>query len=130
MVVDRAPLPAAAEARPERGSADHAVFERLVAFLGDPDVVKDDSLTLGRVSRRVGLPARTLSVAVNRVTGLSFSDLLNDQRIKLAVRLMDEAPDRPLLDIMHAAGFGSKSTFYTQCKRRQGITPAAFRDAR
>lgn len=127
MVVDRASLPEDAEARLEPGPGDHALYERLVAFLGDPDVLKDDSLTLSRVSRRLSLPARTLSVAVNRVTGQSFSDLLNDLRIKLAVRLMVEAPDRPLLNIMYAAGFGSKSNFYTQFKRRKGMTPAAFR---
>jgi AraC-like DNA-binding protein len=127
MVVDRASLPDVKDARPEPGPADHALVQRLDTFLANPDVLADDALTLRRVSKRLGVPARAVSVAVNRVTGQSFSDLLNDRRIILATRLMGEDPDRSLLDIMYAAGFGSKSNFYTQFKRRKGMTPAAFR---
>ena len=80
-----------------------------------------------RVSRRLGVPARSVSIAVNRAAEQSFSDLLNDRRISLATRLIDEDPERPLLDIMYASGFGAKSNFYRQFNRRMGITPAAFR---
>ncbi|WP_323770583.1 helix-turn-helix domain-containing protein [Antarctobacter sp.] len=127
LVVDRAAHPDDAAARPAPGPADHALVQRLDTYLGDPDILADYALTLSRVSKRLRLPARAVSVAVNRVTGRSFSDLLNDRRIALTVRLMDEDPERPLLDIMYAAGFGSKSNFYTQFKRRMGITPAAYR---
>lgn len=127
MVADRDPPPDGTGARPEPGPAEHALVQRLESFLGNPDVLADDTLTLSRVGKRLSLPARAVSVAVNRVTGRSFSELLNDRRVALAVRLMDEDPDRALLDIMYAAGFGSKSNFYTQFKRRQGMTPAAYR---
>lgn len=127
MVVDRASLPDIKDARPEPGPADYALVQRLDALLANPDILAEDTLTLYRVSRRLSVPARAVSVAVNRVSGQSFSDLLNDRRIALATRLMDEDPDRSLLDIMYAAGFGSKSNFYTQFKRRKGMTPAAFR---
>ncbi len=127
MLAERAPPQDGEDGKPRPGSADHALFARLDAFFDDPEILADDSLTLSRVSRRLGVPARSVSVAVNRVAGQSFSDLLNDRRISLATRLIDEDPDRPLLDIIYAAGFGAKSNFYTQFKRRMGITPAAFR---
>jgi len=126
-VVDRPVVLDEPAAKPVPGPADHALVERLDAFLGVPDNLADDSLTLSRVAKRLGVPARSLSTAVNRVTGKSFSDLLNDRRISLAIRLMDQDAERPLLDIMYAAGFGAKSNFYTQFKRRAGITPAAYR---
>ncbi len=127
MVVDRASLQEVKDARPEPGPADHALVQRLDTLLANPDILAEDTLTLYRVSKRLSVPARAVSVAVNKVSGQSFSDLLNDRRIALATRLMDEDPDRSLLDIMYAAGFGSKSNFYTQFKRRKGMTPAAFR---
>jgi AraC-like DNA-binding protein len=127
MLVDRAPPQYDEEDKPQPGPADHALVERLDAVLGNPKILADEALTLSRVSKRLSVPARSVSVAVNRVTGQSFSDLLNDRRISLATRLLEEDPQRPLLDIMYAAGFGAKSNFYTQFKRRMGITPAAFR---
>tara|TARA_R110002020_G_scaffold189446_1_gene388402 strand:- start:394 stop:1506 length:1113 start_codon:yes stop_codon:yes gene_type:complete len=127
MVSDRSPHQDDEVAKPEPGPADYALMERLDRFLGDPDILADDSLTLSRVSKRLSVPARSVSVAVNRVTGRSFSDLLNDRRISLAIRLMGDDPERSLLDIMYATGFGAKSNFYTQFKRRMGMTPAAYR---
>lgn len=127
MVLDRAPPPDDTKARPDPGPSDHALVKRLDTLLGDPEILADDALTLSRVSKRLSMPARAVSAAVNRVTGQSFSDLLNDRRIALAIRLMDEDPDRSTLDIMYTAGFGAKSNFYTQFKRRLGTTPAAYR---
>ncbi|SNS77491.1 helix-turn-helix domain-containing protein [Antarctobacter heliothermus] len=127
MLAERAPPRDGADDKPQPEPDDHALFARLDAFLDDPEILADDSLTLSRVSRRLSVPARSVSVAVNRVAGQSFSDLLNDRRITLAARLIDEDHKRPLLDIMYAAGFGAKSNFYKQFKRRMGITPAAFR---
>ncbi len=127
MLAERAPPHYSKEDKPEPGPADHALFARIDAFFGDPENLADDSLTLSRVSRRLSVPARSVSVAVNRVAGQSFTDLLNDRRISLATRLIEEDPERPLLDIIYAAGFGAKSNFYTQFKRRLGITPAAYR---
>uniref|UniRef100_UPI0025C19F01 AraC family transcriptional regulator n=1 Tax=Marivita sp. TaxID=2003365 RepID=UPI0025C19F01 len=127
MLAERAPPQNGEDGRPRPGSADHDLFARLDVFFDDPEILADDTLTLTRVSRRLGVPARSVSVAVNRVAEQSFSDLLNDRRISLATRLIDEDPDRPLLDIIYAAGFGAKSNFYIQFKRRTGVTPAAYR---
>lgn len=127
LAVEVAAPPKTHAAKPDAGPADEALFARLDALLATPDTLADDTLTLSRVGKRLGVPARAVSLAVNRVTGRSFSELLNDRRISLAIRFMDEDPERPLLDIMYAAGFGAKSNFYAQFKRRMGITPAAYR---
>ncbi|GAA6195179.1 hypothetical protein NBRC116598_06230 [Pseudophaeobacter arcticus] len=127
LVVDRATLPTETEDSVTAEPADYALLQRINAFLEDPAILADDRLTLSRLSKRLGVPARAVSVAVNRITGQSFSDLLNDRRIALATRLMEDDPDCSLLEVMYASGFGSKSNFYTQFKRRTGMTPAAFR---
>jgi AraC-like DNA-binding protein len=106
---------------------ERELVDRALELLGDPDVLADPSLTITRLSRKLGVPARQLSRAINRVRRCSFSDLLNDQRIQLCKTIMLDDPGRPLLDVMLDAGYASKSNFYTQFVRRTGVAPAAFR---
>lgn len=52
--------------------------ERALLSLMDPNVLADDGLTIARLARRLRVPARQLSQAINRIHRRSFSDLLND----------------------------------------------------
>ncbi|MEP3279092.1 MAG: helix-turn-helix domain-containing protein [Stappiaceae bacterium] len=100
---------------------------RALELLGKSDVLSDDSLTVTRLARRLGVPARKLSQAINCVDGRSFSDLLNDQRVDLCKSIMQGCPDKPLLNVMMDAGYLTKSNFYKQFSKRTGRTPAAYR---
>jgi AraC-like DNA-binding protein len=128
-VVDMAAGGVSAAALGEATPEEEALAARVGEVLDDPELLADDTLTLTRVARWIGAPARPVSLAVNRVTGGSFSDLLNDRRVARSVHLMKEDPERALLDIMLAAGYATKSNFYKPFKRRTGRTPAAFRAA-
>jgi len=108
-------------------AALQTLAERALLALMDPQVLADDGLTLARLARRLRVPSRQLSQAINRVHGRSFSDLLNDQRIRLCRQIMAEEPDRPLIDVMLDAGYITKSNFYRQFSKRTGLTPAAYR---
>lgn len=114
-----------ADAPPDAALQDLA--ERALLSLMDPVVLADDGLTLARLARRLRVPARQLSQAINRVHKRSFSDLLNDQRIRLCQQIMAEAPDRSLIEVMLDAGYITKSNFYRQFSKRTGLTPAAYR---
>lgn len=106
---------------------ERELVAKALGLLGDAEILADASLTLTRLSRKLGVPARQLSRAINRVNKCSFSDLLNDQRIGLCKTIMEDDPGRPLVDVMLDAGYVSKSNFYTQFVRRTGVAPAAFR---
>jgi len=58
------------------------------------------TLSLGKLARRLGFPARYLSVAVNHVHGQSFSDLVNAMRIERARPLLDQEPEHGILHAM------------------------------
>lgn len=126
-LADRPVAKVPGEVKSPLGQAERDLFARVDALFDDPDILGDETLTLSRVARRLRVPARSVSVAINQVIGRSFSDLLNDRRIARAVKLMKAEPDLSLLDIMYDAGYGAKSNFYQQFKRRLGVTPAAFR---
>ena len=60
--------------------------------------------------------------------GASFSVLLNDQRIAHAQKLLLQAPDLAVTEVMAEAGFASKSNFHKEFLRVTGTTPTLFRE--
>lgn len=109
-------------------TADHTqLAEQAMLLLKQPRILADENLTITRLARKLGVPARALSQAINSVYGHSFSVLLNDQRIELCKTIMHDNPQRSLLDVMMDAGYLTKSNFYNQFTKRVGVPPATYR---
>lgn len=85
-------------------------------------------ITLAQAARKLQVPARQLSNAINLHYGASFSVLLNDQRIAHAQKLLLQAPDLAVTEVMAEAGFASKSNFHKEFLRVTGTTPTLFRE--
>ena len=107
--------------------ADEELAGKALQFLDNPVILADASLTILRFARKLGVPARQLSKAINRVHQCSFSDFLNDRRVQLCQEIMQESRDKSLMDVMLDAGYVTKSNFYKQFSKRTGLTPAAYR---
>ncbi|WP_306258287.1 helix-turn-helix domain-containing protein [Pararhizobium sp. IMCC21322] len=105
-----------------------ALAGRVTSLLQQPTILSDENLTITRVARRMAVPTRKVSQAINMVAKCSFSDVLNDHRIDYSKTLMQQEPDKSLLEIMLDAGYATKSNFYNQFSKRTGITPAAYRE--
>jgi len=117
------------QADPERATpsdADRALIRRLDGILKDKELFRDGNLTLARIARRLSVPARDLSGAINRVTEENFSRFINGYRIAYARRALLET-DLPVTEVMFEAGFVSKSNFNTEFRRVTGVTPSQFR---
>ena len=105
---------------------DRALLAQFDHMLTETALYSDSGLTLARAARRLGVPARSLSRAVNRVEGQNFSRHINTFRISRAQTLLRET-QLPVTDIMLEAGFLTKSTFNTEFRRITGLSPSAFR---
>ncbi|MEL7151069.1 MAG: helix-turn-helix transcriptional regulator [Pseudomonadota bacterium] len=105
---------------------DRALLVRFDALLSETALFTDSGLTLARAARRLGVPARDLSRAVNRVEAQNFSRHINGFRIEHAKHLLRET-ELPVTDVMLEAGFLTKSTFNTEFRRITGVSPSAFR---
>lgn len=88
----------------------------------------DPNLNLARLARRLGMPARTVSEAVNRVHGISVSHYVNNHRIAEACRLLADT-DLPVTRILFEAGFMTKSNFNREFLRVTGQSPSDWRKA-
>jgi AraC-like DNA-binding protein len=106
--------------------ADHALIQTLNGIMKDKELFRDSNLTLARVAKRLSVPSRDLSGAINRVTAENFSRFINGYRIAYAKGALLET-DLPVTEVMFEAGFLSKSSFNSEFRRVTGLTPSQFR---
>ncbi|WP_188149598.1 helix-turn-helix domain-containing protein [Teredinibacter waterburyi] len=115
----------------ERHSYSGSDIEKLSAFMITEKPFLTQGLSLNKLARLVGIPAKTLSQIVNQSFGKSFAEYVNDYRIEEAKLLMatEQHKRSTLLDIMEIAGFNSKAAFNRAFKTHAGITPSEFRQS-
>ncbi len=118
----------AANGQADRSEGDHAaVMARIGLLLRDQRLHLDAGLTLGRLARRAGVPARQVSAAINALHGVNVSQYINGFRIHEACHLL-EASNAPVTGILLEAGFNTKSNFNREFQRVTGMTPSAWRE--
>lgn len=126
LVAKGAPGSRAGEPPRQASDADHALFAALTDLMEDKQLFTDSNLTLARVARRLGVPAREVSNAVNRCADENFSRTINSFRIRCAQSMLRET-DLPVTEVMLSCGFVSKSSFNTEFRRITGTTPSQYR---
>ena len=111
---------------PQATEEDSAVAASVDALMREKHLYRDVDLNLGRIARKLNLPARRVSLAINRIHGMSVSQYVNNHRIEEASRLLTST-DEPVTRIMFDAGFLTKSNFNREFLRVTGLSPTAWR---
>ena len=106
------------------GDAEHAVWSRVQAYMADRRPYLDPDLTLARLSRKLGVPAKTLSVAINRETGENVSRYVNGARIAAAQAAL--MAGESVTAAMLSSGFNTKSNFNREFLRIAGSSPSQW----
>lgn len=129
-VKERASVPSEPRSLMSSSSAgeDAAIVSRIDALMRDQHLYRDPDLTLGRLARRMGIPARQISGALNRVHGRNVSQIVNEYRVGDARRRLVTTQD-PVTIIMLESGFGTKSNFNREFLRVTSMTPSMYRRA-
>jgi AraC-like DNA-binding protein len=123
--VEAAPVPppsAPAAAEPE----DSQIMATLEVAMRDRMLYRDPALTLDRLARKLTVPTRRISGAVNRGRGINVSQYVNEYRIADARRRLADT-DAPVTQIMLEVGFQTKSNFNREFLRVTGKSPSAWR---
>lgn len=86
-------------------------------------------LTLDMLAESLSIPAKDLSMIINRHFNLNFYEFINGYRIEeVQKRLLDPVnKDKTITDIYLEVGFNSKSVFNTFFKKLVGQTPSEYR---
>lgn len=114
---------------PAANDEDRATVARVSAALDAQELYRNENLSLARLARKVGLPARDLSIAINRAAGVNVSQFVNNRRVAEACRLLDET-DRSVTTILFEVGFTTKSNFNREFRRVTGSSPRQWRARR
>ena len=90
------------------------------------EVFLDPDLTLDRLARKAGIPAKKISIAINQSYGRNISQVMNEYRIERAKQLLVNT-NKPITQVYFDSGFQTKSNFNREFIRLTQQTPSAFR---
>ncbi len=122
------PAPTTPESDPAQEASDAGIMARLDALMNEDRLHLDPDLTLSRLARRLGLPAKQLSAAINRSTGENVSRYVNEARVAEAQRALKAG--QSVTQSMLSSGFQTKSNFNREFLRVTGQTPSAWSKVR
>lgn len=105
---------------------DARIMAMVETAMRQKKLYRDPDLTLNRLARRLGVPSRSISTAINRTLGRNVPQLVNEYRVREAMRLLDET-DLPVTSAMFECGFQTKSNFNREFARVAGTTPSEYR---
>ena len=111
---------------PEETNATNAeqdtdTMARLDNLLAEQKLYLDPDLSLGQMSRKLRVPVKQLSGAINRSTGENVSRYINRQRIRAACVALEAGEN--VTTTMYASGFNTKSNFNREFLRIMGVPP-------
>lgn len=111
---------------PPSTDEDGEIVARLTELFEREGLHRNEELSLRKLSRRLGLPDRRVSNAVNRIRGVNLSQFVNDFRVDEARKLLAET-EKTVLEVSLDAGFATKSNFNREFSRVTGQTPSGWR---
>ncbi|WP_342077579.1 AraC family transcriptional regulator [Yoonia sp. SS1-5] len=104
--------------------AEQQVWKRVQTYMEDHRPYLDPDLTLLRLSRKLGVPAKTLSTIINQETGENVSRYVNDARIAAAQKALIDGES--VTSAMLSCGFNTKSNFNREFLRIAGSSPSKW----
>ena len=106
---------------------DAQLLKQLNHLLIEQRLYADTELNLQKLARKIGVPARSVSRAINSQTGKNVSQWVNAARVDA---VCDQLKNKhvSVTQAMHDAGFLTKSNFNREFRRLKGCSPSQWRE--
>ncbi|WP_020395665.1 helix-turn-helix domain-containing protein [Thiolinea disciformis] len=111
---------------PQQALDYQLLIKQLDSLLRTQALYCDPDLSLNRLARKLGIPARTVSAAVNSVLSCNVSQLINAYRVECITQQLDQS-EQSITEIMGNCGFQTKSNFNREFRRLTGMNPSEWR---
>jgi AraC-like DNA-binding protein len=104
-------------------------YSKILTFFQDTKIYKNKEINIFMVSNLMQLPYKEVSRLINKNSNKNFNQFVNEFRIEEAKRLLSN----PSFDkynftgIAEEVGFNSRSSFFTNFKKVEGVTPLEFK---
>ena len=92
----------------------------------DPAVFEAE-YTIRDMAKTIGIRSDQLSQVFSQVLKTNFPGFLKTIRIHKAIELIENYPDKKMIDIAFESGFGSKAAFNEAFKKIMNLQPSDFR---
>lgn len=94
----------------------------------ESSVYLDPEINLGKLAQSLNTNEKYLSQLINQQYNVSFTEFINNLRVKKACQILSDPTSRAKSfdQIANESGFQSKSTFYAAFKKVTGVTPLFF----
>ncbi len=106
------------------------LFSRLESLFNEKQIFKDPELRLNEVARQLGTNRTYVSKLINTRREMSFSDFVNDYRVRYSEMILTSSDyfSLSLEEIALKSGFSSTSSFYRSFVKKNGIPPGKYRE--
>lgn len=105
-------------------TADPSLLAVLDAHMREARPWLNPDLTLVAMARKLGVPPKTLSTAVNQGHGENVARYVNRFRIEHACNLLQAG--QPVTNALYESGFNTKSNFHREFMRIHEMTPTQW----
>lgn len=105
------------------------LYQKIVDIVIVKKKYKDPNFSSKDLAKLLKTNTRYLSAVVNSRFGMNYSCLLNEYRVKDAIRLMGDKKnaDKNIEEISALVGFANRQSFYAAFYRIVGETPNGYR---
>lgn len=105
------------------------LYEKILYVIGKQKKYKDPDFSARALAEELHTNSRYLSAVINSRFGMNYSCLLNEYRIKEALRLLVDKryAERSIEEISAMAGFSNRQSFYASFYKNVGDTPNNYR---
>lgn len=128
------PIPVANKYKKSTLSASQksAIVEKLDRLISESKFYLQDNTSLSSLAETLHTTTHHLSQVLNESKGISFQELISQNRIREARHLLKDPTlqQTKVENIAAMVGYNSKSAFNTAFKRHTGITPSEYRETK
>lgn len=101
--------------------------QRLESLLADERVFTEQHITADALMQRLGTNANYLTEVIQRSGYASFYDMISQHRVRYAISLIRQQPDRRMADIAFQSGFTSQSSMTKAFASQGKQSPSTYR---
>jgi AraC-like DNA-binding protein len=113
------------------GEDEERYLQNLRSLMSEKKFFTNPDLNLPMLAVQLGLPSHQVSKLINEKLGKSFSDFINEYRVKEFINRMNDTRYQSLsiYGVALDVGFNSKSSFNAAFKKITGKTPKDYKTA-
>ena len=107
--------------------ANNELMDNICALMEAEQLYLNAELKLTDVARRVGSNRNAVSACINRERNCSFTQFVNEYRVKHAQEIIRKHPDIKVSEICYSSGFSNETTFFRTFRSVTGMTPMEWK---